>query len=72
MTNQEIKDKIALLEKELTGEMFQDMDIKDQIHVLQMKLTGTKPEDSHFECEGLWFLNFFLYLCKLKPTQYEI
>ena len=52
MTNQEIKDTIALLEKELTGDMFQDMDVKDQIHVLQMKLTGAKPEDSHFDCEG--------------------
>jgi hypothetical protein len=52
MNNQEIKDKIALLEKELTGDMFQDMDIKDQIHVLQMKLTGTKPEDSEIDCFG--------------------
>ncbi len=42
MTNQEIKDKIALLEKELTGDVFRDMDIKDQIHVLQMKLAGVK------------------------------
>jgi len=40
MTKQEIKDKIALLEKELTGDVFRDMDIKDQIHSLQMKLTS--------------------------------
>jgi len=52
MTKQEIKDKIALLEKELTGDMFKDMDIKDQIHNLQMKLTGIKPMDTHVDCIG--------------------
>ena len=52
MTKQEIKDKIALLEKQLTGDMFIDMDIKDQIHNLQMKLTGVKPEDTHIDCVG--------------------
>lgn len=52
MTNQEIKDSIALLEKELTGDMFQDMDIKDQIHNLQMKISGIKPTDSHIDCIG--------------------
>jgi len=49
---QEIKDQIAELEKQLTGEMMQDMETKDKIHNLQMKLNGTKPTDSHFDCIG--------------------
>jgi len=49
---QEIKDQIAELEKQLTGEMMQDMETKDKIHNLEMKLNGTKPTDSHFDCVG--------------------
>ena len=32
MTEQELKETIESLEKQLTGDMFQDMDTKDQIH----------------------------------------
>ena len=45
MSKQEIKDKIALLEKELTGDIFHDRDIKDQIHDLQKKLTSIEPNE---------------------------
>jgi len=49
---QEIKDQIQLLESQLTGDMFSDMDLKDKIHNLEMKLNGTKPTDSHIDCIG--------------------
>jgi hypothetical protein len=52
MKEQEIKDTIESLKKQLTGDMFQDMNIKDEIHNLEMKLNGTKPTDSHFDCIG--------------------
>jgi len=48
----EIQQTIASLEKQLTGDMFQDMAIREEIHNLQMKLDGTKPTDSHFDCIG--------------------
>ena len=38
--------------KELTGDMFQDMDIKDKIHNLEMKLKGIKPVNSNIDCVG--------------------
>ena len=40
------------LKKQLTGDMFEDMEIKDKIHNLEMKINGTKPGDSHFDCFG--------------------
>lgn len=46
-----IKEK-ELLESQLSGDMFQDMEIKDKIHNIDMKLNGTKPTDSHFDCVG--------------------
>jgi len=49
---EDIKKEIAELEKQLTGDMFADMEIKDQIHNLEMQLNGTKPTDSHFDCVG--------------------
>lgn len=49
---EEIRKQIEHLKKQLSGDMFQDMDIKDQIHNLEMKLNGTKPTDSHFDCVG--------------------
>ena len=52
MDKEELEVKIAELEKQLTCNMFQDMEIRDQIHNLQMKLNGVKPEDSHFDCIG--------------------
>jgi len=52
MNKEEIKKNIEELKKQLTGDMFQDMEIKDQIHNLEMKLNGTKPTDSHFDCVG--------------------
>jgi|TARA_R110000751_G_scaffold72226_1_gene146446 hypothetical protein len=48
----ELEATVALLESQLTGDMFQDMDIKDKIHNLQMKLSGVKPTDSHIDCIG--------------------
>jgi len=49
---EEIKATIESLKKQLSGDMFQDMNIKDEIHNLEMKLKGVKPTDSHFECIG--------------------
>lgn len=48
----DLKKQIEELEKQLTGDMFQDMDIKDKIHNLQMKIDGVKPTDSHIDCVG--------------------
>ena len=49
---QDLQKEIDELEKQLTGDMFADMEVKDKIHNLQMKLDGVKPEDSHFDCIG--------------------
>jgi len=49
---EDLKKEIAELEKQLTGDMFADMEIKDKIHNLQMKIDGVKPTDSHFICYG--------------------
>jgi hypothetical protein len=47
-----LQKEIKELEKQLTGDMFADMEIKDKIHNIQMKIDGVKPEDSHFDCVG--------------------
>lgn len=52
MSNEEILAEIASLEKQLTGNMMQDMNLKDEIHRLTMIINGTKPTDSTFFCEG--------------------
>ena len=52
MSKEEIKKEIEELKKQLTGDMFKDMELKDKIHNLEMKLNGTKPTDSHFDCVG--------------------
>ena len=52
MNKKELEVKIADLEKQLTGDMFQDMEIRDEIHNLEMKIKGVKPEESHFDCIG--------------------
>lgn len=52
MNKEEIKKEIEDLKKQLTGDMFKDMELKDKIHNLEMKLNGTKPTDSHFDCVG--------------------
>jgi hypothetical protein len=52
MDKEAIKKEIESLKKQLTGDMFQDMEIKDKIHNLEMQLNGTKPTDSHFDCIG--------------------
>ena len=44
--------EVKELKKQLTGDMFKDMEVKDKIHNLEMKINGTKPEDSHFDCFG--------------------
>ena len=49
---EDLQKEIVELEKQLTGDMFADMEIKDKIHNLQMKIDGVKPEDSHFSCIG--------------------
>lgn len=52
MKKQEIKEQIKLLETQLTGDLFKDMEVKDAIHNLEMKLNGTKPTDSYVSCVG--------------------
>lgn len=52
INKEEIKKEIEELKKQLTGDMFKDMELKDKIHNLEMKLNGTKPTDSHFDCVG--------------------
>lgn len=49
---EDLQKQIDELERQLTGDMFADMEIKDKIHNLQMKIDGVKPEDSHFDCIG--------------------
>jgi len=51
-SKEEIEETIKGLEKQLTGDMFNDMALKDEIHNLQMKLNGTKPEDTMVDCIG--------------------
>jgi len=51
-TKEDISTLIAELEKQLTGDMFKDMDLKDKIHNLKMKLNGTRPMNSEIECVG--------------------
>lgn len=51
-TEKSIQEQIEILESQLTGELFADMDIKDEIHNLEMKLNGVKPMDSHIDCIG--------------------
>jgi hypothetical protein len=49
---EDLRKEIEELEKQLTGDMFADMEIKDKIHNLQMKVDGVKPTDSHIDCIG--------------------
>jgi len=49
---EDLKAEISLLESQLTGDMFADMDIKDRIHNLKMKVSGTRPINSEIECVG--------------------
>ena len=51
-SKEEIEETIKGLEKQLTGDMLNDMALKDEIHNLQMVLNGVKPEDSHIDCIG--------------------
>ena len=48
----ELESQIADLKRQLTGDMFKDMDVRDQIHNLEMKLKGVKPMDSAIDCVG--------------------
>lgn len=53
MNRQELEKEIEMLEGQLTGDMFKDMDTKTQIHQLKMKLNNTEPgANSDFECVG--------------------
>lgn len=48
----ELEKEVQVLQGQLTGDMFNDMDIKDKIHNLKMKLNGVRPSDSVVECVG--------------------
>ena len=52
MSAEDILVLIRDLEKQLTGDMFKDMDTKDKIHNLRMKMNGVKPTDSQIDCVG--------------------
>ena len=47
-----IQDEIDQLEKQLTGDLFADLNLRDRIHNLKMKLNGVKPMDSSVDCVG--------------------
>lgn len=49
---QNLEEQIKLLESQLTGDMFMDLEIKDQIHNIKMKINGVKPTDSIIDCVG--------------------
>ena len=49
---QKLQEEIAVLEAQLTGDMFTDMDIKDKIHNLKMQVEGVRQMDSYIECVG--------------------
>lgn len=49
---QKLQEEITVLEAQLTGDMFTDMDIKDKIHNLKMQIDGVRPMDSYIECVG--------------------
>jgi len=57
---EEIEETIKGLEKQLTGDMLNDMALKDEIHNLQMVLNGVKPEDSHIDCGSYWVYSLIL------------
>ncbi|MDD0854385.1 hypothetical protein HBN50_14830 [Halobacteriovorax sp. GB3] len=49
---EELLQEIKLLETQLTGNLFEDMDTRDKIHNIKMKLEGVRPTDSFVECIG--------------------
>ncbi len=51
-TKDDLEAEIADLKKQLTGDMFKDMEIRDRIHNLEMKLAGVKPMNTHIDCVG--------------------
>jgi len=55
-----VEETIKGLEKQLTGDMLNDMALKDEIHNLQMVLNGVKPEDSHIDCGSYWVYSLIL------------
>lgn len=52
VTKEELEKEIEVLNAQLTGNMFKDMEIRDKIHNLKMKLNGTKPMDTQIDCIG--------------------
>ena len=44
--------EVEQLEKQLTGNMMNDMDIRGKIHNIKMKLDGVKPPESFVDCIG--------------------
>lgn len=52
VTKEELEKEIEVLNAQLTGDMFKDMEIRDKIHNLKMKLNGTKPMDTQIDCIG--------------------
>ncbi|MEB2783046.1 hypothetical protein [Algoriphagus persicinus] len=45
-------EQIQMLEAQITGDMFADMEIRDKIHNLKMERDGVKPTDSSIDCVG--------------------
>lgn len=52
MTQEQIKEKIQLLESQLVGDMMKDMELRDEIHNLKLKRDGVKPIVQEIECVG--------------------
>lgn len=45
-------ERINTLRKQLSGDLFQDMELREQIHEIEMKLNGVKPESAYYVCEN--------------------
>lgn len=52
MTKDEIQAQIDQLEKQLTGNLMEDMDTRDKIHNLKMVRDGIKPGGQEIDCVG--------------------
>tara|TARA_R110002020_G_scaffold12157_1_gene44876 strand:+ start:1011 stop:1169 length:159 start_codon:yes stop_codon:yes gene_type:complete len=48
----DIKQQVKELKKQLTGDIFKDLEIRNKIHTLEMKINNVKPTDSHIDCVG--------------------
>ena len=48
----DIKQQLKELKKQLTGDIFKDLEIRNKIHTLEMKINNVKPTDRHIDCVG--------------------